>query len=237
MPIIAEENISFYDKYENTLSRNTIVYDNVTSDEVHNTNYNSNFLLSRLNDFYDLNHIEVTMMEQFNEEIYQRVVYENILEFSNPFIRESYTITKPYNVSTTIPFDYDYAYQYDSIILAGINYFNYYLNDKFEYFDFTVMNDKLSRMDSFYIFNFYLKIINLLDCTMYKEIQNNLENLFEMLEDMPLKDKINRVKDKAYVAIIWNNLLSYLSKCNADLHECFISQSWDFIGDYITNRI
>ena len=229
--------MGFYENYEYILSERSLVIDSPTSDIIYNSNYNSSYLLSSLNDFFDKTHVEFTLMEDFNQEIYQRVVYENLLTFGEPDTRKSYTMVKNPPVNYEITFGYEYACEYNSIIPAGINCFQHYLDDKFEFFDFSVFNSKMERMEQFESFNFYLKMINLLDCTLYQEIQNSLENLYDMLEDMPIKDKIKRVKEKSFVAIIWNNLLSYLGKCDSDLQECFISQSWEFINKYITERI
>lgn len=229
--------MGFYENYEYVLYKDTLTVDDVTSDIIHNTNYNSNYLLSTLNDFFDKTHIDLTLMEQFNEELYQRLVYENLIDYNDPDARISFTYNKAFPVSYTIPFGYEYAKEYDSIITSGINLISHYLEDKFEYFDFSTVNNQIERLDEFNVFNFYLKLMNMLDCTMYQEIQNTSENLYEMLEDMPIKDKINKIKDKSYVAIMWNNLLNYFGKCDPDLQQCFVSQSWEFISDYITRRI
>lgn len=229
--------MSFYEKYEYLLQSNSMIVDYDTSDILYNANYNSNYLITTLNEFYDKRSIDIHIMEEFNEELYQRVVYENLIEYGEPDARVLFTMLKEFPVDYNIPFGYEYAHEYNSIIDSGITFINFYLNDKFEFFDFTNFNNKVLRMNTFEVFNFSLKMMNVLDCTLYSEIQNNLDNLMDLLDDSPIKEKINKIKDKAYVAVIWNNLLNYLSKCNSDLHECFISQSWEFINDYITKRI
>lgn len=229
--------MDFYDKYENTLARNTICLDSITSDLVPNNNYNSSYVLSTLNDFYDRNYVSVPVMDDFNNEVYQRVVYENIIDMDDPLARKSYR-TYQNEVDYDIPVGYEIAKESDSIFDAVIFYTDIYIRDKYPLLDMDAFESIVQRMDHFDTFSFYLKMLNILDCFSHIEINKYYENIQNMLnEENDSKDILNVSSSKSYIGIMWNNFLAYLSKCNKDIHELFILQGWNFIEDFIQKKI
>lgn len=228
--------MDFYDRYEGTLARRNIVLETETSNMMDNSNYNSVFMLSTLNDFYDRNYVSVAIMDDFNNDIYQRVVYENILEFKDPYARKSYRTFKK-EMSMDIPVGYEIAYSCDSIVDSGIYYMGAYIRDKYQLLDIDALETITGQMDQFNLFNYYLKILNILDCFSHIEIEKYFENLQNLLREDNEKSIINTLKDKSHIAVMWNNFLAYLSRGDKDIHQLFLLQGWDFINSFVQSKI
>lgn len=228
--------MDFYDRYEGTLARKAIVLETETSNMLDNSNYNSVFMLSNLNDLFDRSYVSVAIMDDFNNEVFQRVVYENILEFDDPFSRKSYR-TFQREVSLDIPVGYEITASCDSIVDAGIYYISAYLRDKYPLLDIDALETICGQMDHFTLFNFYLKILNILDCFAHVEIEKYFENLQNLLREDSENIIIKKSKDKSHIAVMWNNFLAYLSRGDKDIHQLFILQGWDFIEAFVSSKI
>lgn len=229
--------MTFYNDNENDLNENYIILNQNTSDIFQRDNANSNFLLSSLNEFMSVSKISPEVINIFNHDINQRVAWENIILFDKFDERKTFNFSSfkdEYDLN--IPKDYLLTFDADSIIDAGLEYFNKYLKTKYINFDFNVMKSMLERKNHFTSFNYIFKVFNMFEVLLPMSIKDSYDELIKMFNGIPLVERVSKMKDQSYIGMVWNMSSAYLSKCDPDIHEIFMVQHWDFISEYVVKN-
>ena len=231
--------MDFYDEYEQDLSDSFVSTDYDTSDMPINENENTEFFITCMSEFKSKNNLSIEGLQLFHININQKVIWENILQDQTPFSRKTFNMDKFIDyMGYTVPDYYLITHKNNSIVSSGIKYFLRYLYDKYSNFDFRVMNDKIERMQEFSVFNYLYKTFYMFETLLPIAINNSKQEYFLMFEDLPEHKKYEKIKDKSYVGLIWNTVLSsYLSKCDEDLFDIFDNQTWDFVSAYVLKNI
>jgi len=230
--------MDFYDIHSDDISSNFISLDSNSTDMVEQDNSNTSYILSVLSTFKDLKYIPQSVINEFNENINQRIVWENIIIDDTPYSRISFNMNIDINnYEEVVPYDYFITYENDPITNACLNYFVKYLDEKYETFDFLVMNDILNRMQHFQSFDYIFKLFNMIETLLPLMIKEYHEVVMSLFGDTPLIEKIKKSKEKSSIGIMWNMCMEYLTKCDQDLYVIFEIQKWDFISSYILKNI
>ena len=229
--------MDFYDSEENNLMNDFIYLNQRTSDIMQQDNINSKYILSKLNEFKTLKRISPELMNEFIITINQKIIWENIIEFNDQNVRVPFALLNTVTYDTNVPDDYYDTYEHDSIVDATIKFLPRYIQQKYQFFDFSPVNNIIERMQTFDVSKYLIKLFVILETLLPLSLSKFFEEVMEMLGDLTLQEKINKIKDKAYIGMLWNMSEAYLSKCDPDIHSVFINQSWDFIQSYINQNI
>jgi len=230
--------MDFYDTHSDDISSNFIALNPSTTDLHEQDNSNTSYILSVLSTFKDLKHVPLSAINEFNENINQRIVWENIIIDDTLYSRISFNMnTDTNNYEEDVPYDYFITYENDPITNACLNYFVKYLDEKYDTFDFLVMNDILSRMQHFQSFDYIFKVFNMMETLLPLMIKKYHKEVMSLFGDIPLIEKVKKSKEKSSIGIMWNMCMEYLSKCDQDIYVIFEIQKWDFISSYILKNI
>jgi len=230
--------MDFYDTHSDDISSNFIALNPSTTDLHEQDNSNTSYILSVLSTFKDLKHVPLSAINEFNENINQRIVWENIIIDDTLYSRISFNMnTDTNNYEEDVPYDYFITYENDPITNSCLNYFVKYLDEKYDTFDFLVMNDILSRMQHFQSFDYIFKVFNMMETLLPLMIKKYHIEIMDLFGDIPLIEKVKKSKEKSSIGIIWNMCMEYLTKCDQDLYVIFEIQKWEFISSYILKNI
>lgn len=229
--------MDFFDENDNELSNNFIYLNQNTSDIMQQSNVNSTYILSKLSDFFYNKKISPEILNNFLFEINQRIIWENLLEFNDATVRQPFDLLANVQYNLTVPDDYADTMQEDSMIDALIKFLPRYFQRKYKNLDFSSINDIISSMQPFEISKYLLKLFTILETLLPMSLEKSIEEVMLMFGEISLLEKINKVKDKAYLGMLWNMTQSYLAKCDRDIYLTITSQSWEFVSDYIKNQL
>lgn len=231
--------MDFYDEFEDDISNGFIVTDMKTSDMKVNNNETTGYILSTLDAFFSKKNVSKELMSTFNFQINQMVVWENIILYNDPFSRKTFNaddFTSSYDYA--VPDYYEILDENNSVVSACIKYFKEYLNKKYTNFDFGVVDTIAERQQNFTSFNYLYKLFYMFETLLPIAIKNIVEDYATLFDDLKDHERINKLKTKTYLGLIWNTTLTkYLSRCDQDLFEVFENQSWDFVSEYVLKNI
>ena len=91
--------MDFYESFEDDISNDFIFTDMRTSDMMVNDNENTEFFLSHLNVFFEKNNVSKSLMSPFNFELNQKIIWENILTYNDPYLEKHSTCS---NIKTSM---------------------------------------------------------------------------------------------------------------------------------------